>query len=129
MIFEHFALNVPQPLEMVKWYTEHLKLKVVFKQEVSPFMTFLADESGRVVIELYRNDISPILDFKNMHHLEFHVAFISKDAKMDSDYLISKGASLVEEIIPSAKTHLVMLRDPWGVPLQICQREHLLDTD
>lgn len=128
MIFEHFALNVTEPRKMVEWYCRHLKMTVVFKQEVSPFMTFLADESGRVVMELYRNDISPIIDFNRMHHLEHHVAFKSKNAKKDSDYLITNGASLVEEIKPSTKTHLIMLRDPWGVPLQICQREQDLDS-
>nr|WP_276169038.1 hypothetical protein [Zobellia alginiliquefaciens] len=49
------------------------------------------------------------------------MAFVSDDAKLDKERLIREGASLVEEVKREG-VHLVMLRDPWGMPLQLCQR-------
>ena len=52
MDIEHVALNVPDPVRMAAWYVEHLSLRVLRKQEQTPFTHFLADRAGRVVLEL-----------------------------------------------------------------------------
>ena len=128
MIFEHFALNVQDPHQMKVWYRDHLGLKVVSEMSDAPFMIFLADSSDRVVCELYHNTDAPLIDFKDQHHLSFHIAFESKDAGGDRDRLLEAGCTLVEEISKSDGSLLVMLRDPWGVPLQICQRHTRMNT-
>ena len=46
MIFEHFALNVPQPAAQAQWYVQHLGFKIVRRREDAPFTHFLADETG-----------------------------------------------------------------------------------
>ncbi len=122
MIFEHFALNVNKIDEVVPWYVEHLGLQVVSGQKEPPFMTFLADASGRVIMELYHRPDETISDFFQQHPLTFHVAFVSENANEDRLRLESKGASFVEEVKKEDGSHLIMLRDPWGMPLQLCQR-------
>ncbi|MCP4977305.1 MAG: VOC family protein [Maribacter sp.] len=122
MVFEHFALNVSNIDEVVKWYVGNLGLSIVEEQKEAPFMTFLADSSGRVIMELYCRPDEHIANFKNQHPLTFHVAFVSENAEKEKNRLIDKGASLVEEVEKEDGSHLIMLRDPWGMPLQLCQR-------
>lgn len=122
MVFEHFALNVSNIAAVVPWYVAHLDLKVASEQHEPPFMTFLADSSDRVVMELYYRPDEAITDFKKQHPLTFHVAFVSTEVEADRDRLLQEGASLVEEVHTADGSHLVMLRDPWGMPLQLCQR-------
>ena len=122
MVFEHFALNVREIEKVVTWYSKHLDLTVVSEQEVSPYMTFLADSTGRVVLELYSREDADMKNFQEEHPLTFHVAFVSDNAKRDMERLIGVGATLFEEVHKPDGSHLVMLRDPWGMPLQLCQR-------
>lgn len=122
MVFEHFALNVANIVQVVDWYCQHLGLTIASEQKVAPYMTFLADSAGRVVLELYSRDDAPKRNFDAEHPLTFHVAFVSKDAEKDKERLMAQGASFFEEVHKPDGSHLVMLRDPWGMPLQLCQR-------
>ena len=122
MTFEHFALNVVDIKGVVNWYCTHLGLTIANQQKESPFMTFLADSTGRVVIEFYKREDELAEDFSNRHPLTFHVAFVSENAEKDKQRLLNAGASFFDEILKEDGSHLVMLRDPWGIPLQLCQR-------
>ena len=44
MRIEHIAINVPDVLNMARWYVEHLGLTVKRRGMESPFAHFLADE-------------------------------------------------------------------------------------
>jgi predicted enzyme related to lactoylglutathione lyase len=85
-------------------------------------MTFLADGSDRVVIEFYSRNDAAMQDFRQLHPLTFHMAFVSENAEKDKRRLVTAGASFFEELFKEDGSHLVMLRDPWGMPLQLCQR-------
>jgi len=122
MIFEHFALNVKDVAAVVRWYTEQVGLKVVNAQTDPPYMTFLADSSGRVMLELYHRADEAITDFTEQHFLTFHLAFVSENAEADKNRLMAEDATFVEEVNKEDGSHLIMLRDPWGMPLQLCQR-------
>lgn len=122
MVFEHFAINVENVAERVRWYVENLGLVVVSEQIQPPFMTFLADSSGRVMLELYHRPDASVTNFSSQHPLVFHVDFVSENASDDSYRLQQKGAIFFEEIKKADGSHLIMLRDPWGMPLQLCQR-------
>lgn len=122
MKFEHFALNVPDPQAMSLWYEEHLGLKVKKKMKEAPFMTFLADDSGTIMLEIYSNPKGETLDFTAFHPLAVHLAFVSKDPISDKSRLMAAGASeLSDDNLPDG-SHLVMLRDPWGICIQLCKR-------
>lgn len=122
MIFEHFAINVNDPIAAKEWYCEHLDLQVVSEMNEAPFTVFLADSIGRVVCEFYNQTQAPIMDYTTQHVLTFHFAFVSENAEGDKARLVKAGASFDSETILEDGTHLVMLRDPWNIPLQLCQR-------
>lgn len=122
MQFEHFAMNVPDAAAMAAWYVEHLDMHIVRSIQVPPHMHFLADTTGRVVMEIYTNPIAPIPGYANQHALVLHVAFAVEDAAATRDALVAAGATVLTDGTTAAGDHLVMLRDPWGIALQLCQR-------
>lgn len=121
--FEHFALNLAQVREFSSWYIDHLGCRVVAQAGPPKHTTFLADASGRTFVEVYDNQAAPADNFAAREPLTFHFAFQTDDAARLRDLLLREGATLVEEQRPEEGTHLVMLRDPWGLPLQLCQRK------
>ena len=121
MKFEHFAINVPDARAQAKWYVENLGLKIARRREDAPYTHFLADETGRVIVELYTNPSAAIADYKSRHPLEFHIAFVATDARAERARLEKAGATFFVEETPDGSV-LIMMRDPWGVPLQFCQR-------
>ncbi len=122
MVFEHFALNVPEPTSMALWYAQHLQMRIIRKMERAPYTHFLADQTGQVVMEIYSNRQALIPEYATQHPLCFHFAFAVTDAEAEKKRLLKAGAALFEDLHLEDGSHLVMLRDPWGIPLQICQR-------
>ena len=53
---------------------------------------------------------------------EAGLAALRDAVRADRNRLIAAGATLVDEADMGGGTYLVMLRDPWGVPLQLCRR-------
>jgi glyoxylase I family protein len=122
MKFEHFALNVPDAKATALWYVTHLGLKVARTRSDAPFTSFLADDSGRVIFEVYSNAAAPYPDFEAAHPLCFHVAFIADDPSAVRTRLVAAGATpAYEETLPDG-SFLIMVRDPWGIPLQLVKR-------
>jgi glyoxylase I family protein len=122
MKFEHFALNVPDVRAMSRWYVEHLGLRVVRSREEAPYTTFLADDTGRPFIEIYTNPAAVIPDYAATNPLCLHLAFIADDPRATQRRLERAGARLfLEENLPDGSL-LIMMRDPWGMPLQLCRR-------
>jgi catechol 2,3-dioxygenase-like lactoylglutathione lyase family enzyme len=122
MIFEHFALNVSDARKVSQWYVDHLGLHVARARVDSPYTHFLADETDRIVAEFYTNPAAPVTDYSSAPPLCFHFAFVASDARAIRPTLEKAGATFViEEILPDGSV-LVMMRDPWGVPIQFCQR-------
>lgn len=120
--FEHFALNVPDARAQSRWYVTHVGFQIVRQREEPPHTHFLADDTGRIVIELYTNPAAAIPNYAAAHPLCFHLAVIAADATAERFRLEAAGATLaLEEPLPDGSL-LIMMRDPWGVPLQLCQR-------
>ncbi|EON76487.1 Ribosomal protein L14 [Lunatimonas lonarensis] len=127
MKIEHMAINVADPMAMADWYEKNLGLVVVKKMEEPPHMIFLADDSGKVMIEIYRNTKASNLDFPSLDPLQLHLAFVSADPAADADRLRAAGASAVSDDTLPDGSRLIMLRDPWGLALQLVKRaKHLL---
>lgn len=122
MEFEHFALNVTNAIEIADWYVAHLDMQIVFQKKESPYMTFLADKTGRVIVEFYTNDEALIPEYASKHQLEFHFAFKTDNTEKEKQRLLKAGCTFIEEFRPEEGTHIAMLRDPWGLALQVCQR-------
>lgn len=122
MKFEHFAVNVPDARATAAWYVKNLGLKVLRSSPDAPYMHFLADETGRVFLELYSNTKVPMPDHPASHPLNFHIAFVATDTKAVRAKLEAAGAKTFSEDSMPDGTALLMMRDPWGVPLQFVQR-------
>lgn len=119
---EHVALNVPDPRAMADWYVAHLGMRVVRQVEGPPHTRFLADAAGRTVVELYANTGARVPDYAAMHPLELHLAFDSAAPDADREALVAAGATAVSEDRLPDGSRLLMLRDPWGLALQLCAR-------
>ena len=127
MNIEHFALNVPDPATAATWYTEHLEMRVIRSLSAAPFTHFLADGSGRVVVEMYEHTKAPVPDYAAMDPLVFHIAFVTDDVRGTLQRLLAAGAGRAGEVtITPAGDEMVFLRDPWGVALQLVKREEPL---
>lgn len=123
MHIEHFALNVPDPVAAATWYTQHLGLRVLRCLTEAPFTHFLADTSGRVVVELYRHTKAPVPDYAATDPLVFHIAFVTADVRGTLERLLAGGGSPAGEVaVTPAGDEMVFLRDPWGVALQLVKR-------
>ena len=122
MKLEHFAFNVADPAVTAAWYVQHLGLSIVLQKEDAPYTHFLADSSGTILLEIYNNPPDQVPRYAEMDPLLLHIAFVSIDPEADKTALLDAGASLVEELHLDDGSHLVMLRDPWGLPLQLCKR-------
>jgi len=120
---EHLALNVADPQRTAAWYGQHLGLRVVRAGDDVARTTFLATCDGAVLIELYNNNTAPIPAYAQKHPLELHLAFCSDDPQAEAERLLQAGAVLSE---PARRTpagdEVVMLRDPFGLALQLVKR-------
>jgi catechol 2,3-dioxygenase-like lactoylglutathione lyase family enzyme len=126
---EHIACNVADPAAMAAWYVEHLGMRVVRRSPDPSQIHFLADAAGRAVIEIYRNTGDAVPDYPAMNPIRFHIAFASADPDASRAALVAAGATFVEERALPDGSRLLMLRDPWGMPLQVCKRPSPLLTE
>jgi glyoxylase I family protein len=124
MKIEHLALNVPDPLNMARWYVEHLGMIVQRRMMEAPWAHFLADDSGTVMLEIYGNEEADALDLPRVAPPALHLAFTSSDPAADGQRLQRAGATIVADVhsMDNGDT-FVMLRDPWGVPIQLVRRQ------
>lgn len=129
MKLEHFAINVAEPVAMANWYVAHLGMNITFQKPTAPFMTFLADESGRIMIELYYNESAELPNYKELNPLTVHFAFVTTSPDKDKERLLAAGATLESDKVWQNGSRMIMLRDPWGVALQLCQRVQNLLLD
>lgn len=120
---EHVAWQVQDPVKVVDWYVKNLGFRVLRKIDVSPFMHFIADSAGRVVVEIYNNPAASVPDYPSGHPLHLHLAFTADNIEQERDRLLKAGATIFEDIITTpAGDKLCMLRDPWGFPVQLVKR-------
>lgn len=121
MRIEHIAFNVSDPVAMANWYCVHLQLRVV-RHIPHPTQTHFLADSGSTILEIYCNPADQVPDYKLMDPLLLHLAFASSDPTMDSRKLVSAGAIFVSETHLADGSYLIMMRDPWGLALQLCKR-------
>lgn len=107
---------------MADWYVAHLGMRIVRRVEGPPHTRFLADSAGATVLEVYQSADARVPDYARMDPLELHLAFDSPDPDADRDALVQAGATSVSDGRLPDGSRLLMLRDPWGLALQLCAR-------
>jgi glyoxylase I family protein len=111
----------------LQWYTKHPGLKIVFQLQVEPFTVFLANDSGRVMIEIYKNPADEIPPYRKMNPLLLPLAFVSESLESDTNNL--PEATLLSDDNLKDGSHKVMMRHPWGLALQFCKRSMIKLTE
>jgi catechol 2,3-dioxygenase-like lactoylglutathione lyase family enzyme len=123
MRIEHIALNVVDSVKMADWYVQHLGMRVVRSLEEAPFTRFLADEAGRVVLEFYQNRQVGVPHYASMDPMMFHIAYVADNIEGEIERLQKAGGTPVGGVTTAANgDRLGMVRDPWGVCVQLVQR-------
>ena len=123
MKIEHVAFQVSDPVALADWYVEHLGLRVKRSTAGPAHARFLADDGDAVMIEVYCNPRVTVPDYRAITPLMLHVAFRVDDVVKTRERLLSAGAAAEGEVVVSdTGDHLAMLRDPWGLPLQLVRR-------
>jgi len=123
MRIEHAGIQVKEPAAMADWYIANLGFKCVRSADTPVPVRFIADSGSKVMLEVYRNPDVGVPDYASTDPLHLHVAFTCDDPGPAAQRLVRAGAKLVSgpEIKPNGD-ELVMLRDPWGLPIQLCRR-------
>ena len=130
MKLEHAALQVPNALSTARWYVEHLGLTVKMRGVDPPYGHFLADDSDTVMLEIYSFPDVATPQYEKHDPRVLHLAFVSKDVAADVKRLVAAGAPAVSgpETTPKGD-EIAMLRDPWGVCIQLVNRAKPLIAD
>jgi glyoxylase I family protein len=122
MKLEHVALLVADPAALAEWYVTHLGMKVMRTGDAPGHARFLADEDGTSVLEVYGGS-APVPDYAAMDPLVLHVAFRPDDVATTRERLVAAGATPVGEmVVTPSGDQFAMLRDPWGLALQLARR-------
>ena len=123
MKIEHFAINVREPQKMAAWWAEQFDLKIIRADEKAPFIHFLADDGNQTLIELYANDSGEFVDYGSLSLYTFHIAFAVEDIEAETARLVAAGGTQDGEIITlGTAVRFSIVRDPWGVAIQLLQR-------
>ena len=123
MKIEHVAMLVEKPVELVRWYERHLGLTVARAGGAPSFTHFLADSGGTVLLEVYRNDRLPVPDYRAMDPLLLHLAFATDRLDEERARLLQAGATAAGEAEDTPLgDRVAMLRDPWGLAIQLVRR-------
>jgi catechol 2,3-dioxygenase-like lactoylglutathione lyase family enzyme len=123
MKLEHAAYQIADPPAAARWYVEHLGLRVKRQQDASPWGCFLADDGDRVMLEFYNNPKVGVPGYRDIDPLIMHLAFTAVDVAAARARLIAAGATAVGDVVVTdAGDEVAMLRDPWGLPLQLVKR-------
>ena len=117
MKIEHVALDVPDPEAFKDWWCTNLG----FRRSSNP--GFIMDSSGVAGLEIYRTgETASAPDYGAMDAMTLHVALYSDDVAGDARRLEAAGAKLERLETSDPAFHMAILRDPWGVAVQLCRR-------
>jgi len=123
MQIEHVALAVPDPAAGASWYVEHVGCELLRASTVGTRAHFLLVPGGGVTLELFRAPDVPVPDYRKVDPFHGHLAFRTDDIDGTRSRLLAAGASAEGETTTTPEgDRYAMLRDPWGVPLQLVVR-------
>jgi glyoxylase I family protein len=123
MDIEHVALNVSDPKAMAAWYVEHLRMKILRHLVEAPWTHFIADRSGRTVLEIYHQTKAVVPDYGSFDPMVVHIAFKVADVAGTRQRLLAAGATSAGDVVITPNgDEMAFLRDPWGVTVQLVKR-------
>jgi len=79
------------------------------------------------MLEFYRQPHLPVPDYQSVDPLILHLAFWADDVPGTRARLLTAGATAVGDVIRNDQgDEVAMLRDPWGLPVQLVRRERAM---
>jgi catechol 2,3-dioxygenase-like lactoylglutathione lyase family enzyme len=123
MNIEHVGFNVVDPVGAADWYCRNLGMRVARQSGPPGNGRFLADTRGRMMLEFYHNSKVIVPDYRSIPPMAFHVAFNVEDVAAIRASLINAGGTADGEVTTNDDGDvLAMVRDPWGLTLQLIRR-------
>lgn len=120
---DHIALQHPQPEAASAWLCLHFGLRVHRVSTSASRARFLRCPGTGVMLEIYRQPEIVVPDYSAMPPAVLHLAFYADDIVAETARLLAAGAgSAGAPGRNSAGDEFMMLRDPWGVPIQLVRR-------
>lgn len=120
---DHLALQHPEPEAVSAWLCLHIGLEVYRVSTSASRARFLKCPRTAVMLEIYRQPEVAVPDYASMPPAALHLAFYADDIAAEGDRLVAAGATRAGEPGKnSAGDRFLMLRDPWGVPIQLVSR-------
>ena len=111
------------PVAAAKWYSDNLRFTVIKQMNISPFAHFIADHPKKILLEIFRLPDKIVPDYRSLDPVIMHLGFSVLDIETTYQKLVSAGAEVVSEISVSENgDKMAMLRDPWGLPIQLIKR-------
>ena len=124
MRLEHVAFNVQDAPALADWYVAHLGMTIARSFSEPPYIRFLADSSGKTLLEVYSNPLGEYVKYADYHPVTFHLAFAVDDMEAARQRLAAAGGTLDGDIDETpAGDKLAFVRDPWGYAIQLVQRQ------
>jgi glyoxylase I family protein len=124
MKIEHIGLLVSDAHGMARWYEEHLGFvnRRTGTDSVGG-VDFISDPDQEAMLELFSNSELRMTDWTTLPPTQVHIALCSEDPEADSLRLQAAGATFIERAVRKGPgDELLLLRDPWGVVLQLAKR-------
>ena len=123
MKIEHIAYDVAEPAAIAAWYVENLGFTIARKFGPPNHAHFLADSTGKVLVEIYNNPAVQVPDYAAMDPLILHLAFTVDDVDAERERLLAAGAAAEGKPKDTPNgDRIAMLRDPWSFPVQLVHR-------
>jgi glyoxylase I family protein len=120
---EHIAINLDDSPAKAKWYSLNLGMKYLREGKAPNYSMFIADINDNFTFELYQQKSYPVIKFDTVHPSSIHLAFMTDNIEALKDKLVKAGAKVFQDIMETpAKDRILMLRDPWGQPIQFVKR-------
>ncbi len=125
MRIEHIGYPAGQPAKVAQWYGEHLGFRTLRSQEQAPYTHFLLDGAGEGMLEIYHYAEVPPPEYGRQDPLLLHLAMEVEEEPIEAatERLLAAGATVASAMVTTeAGDRLIMLRDPWGFPIQLASR-------
>lgn len=131
MTIEHIGLSVPAPRSMAEWYCGHLGFRHIRGGgSDSDGAAFIADDVGETVLEIFKLPEVDALPLRDLIPIQLHVAIDCRDPYKTAMALVKHGAEFVGEAPRNTyKGEKYLIRDPWGLVIQLVNREAKLDKN
>lgn len=119
---EHLAVNTTDSRARSMWYRNNLGFVVIRDATAALFAVFSSDAGEHLMFELYQFPQYPFVDLQKLNPFSMHVAFATNDVANAKECLAKGGASFVEFHNTVQGDSVLVLRDPWGMPIHIVKR-------